>query len=52
VFVPNRDMADLLENFYLPFGGKLNPGNRWVQLAELIPWDKVEEKYFSVFMLP
>mgnify|MGYP001167463186 CR=1 FL=1 len=49
MFVPNRDMADLLENFYLPFGGKLNPGNRWVQLAALIPWDKVEEKYFQSF---
>jgi hypothetical protein len=26
------------KDFYLPFGGKLNPTNRWVQLAQLIPW--------------
>nr|WP_212963302.1 IS5 family transposase [Cohnella xylanilytica] len=45
-------MADLLENFYLPFGGKLNPANRWVQLAAIIPWDKVEEKYVSSFQSP
>ncbi|EBK2060226.1 IS5/IS1182 family transposase, partial [Salmonella enterica subsp. enterica serovar Typhi] len=52
MFVLNRDMADLLENFYLPFGGKLNPTNRWVQLAAIIPWDKVEEKYVSSFKSP
>jgi len=45
MFVQNREMADLLKDFYLPFGGKLNATNRWVQLAALIPWDRVEEKY-------
>lgn len=33
------------ENFYLPFGGKLSGENRWVKLAELIPWDEFEEQY-------
>lgn len=33
------------ENFYLPFGGKLSGENRWVKLAELIPWEKFEEQY-------
>jgi hypothetical protein len=32
-------------DFYLPFGGKLDPGNRWVKLAKLVPWDRVEERY-------
>ena len=32
-------------DFYLPFGGKLDPDNRWVKLATLIPWDQVEESY-------
>ncbi|MGG2198134.1 IS5 family transposase [Paenibacillus validus] len=45
-------MADLLENFYLPFGGRLNPANRWVQLAALIPWGIVEEKYVRSFQSP
>jgi len=31
----------------LAFGGKLRKDNRWVQLAELIPWDYIEQKYAS-----
>lgn len=37
------------EDFYLPFGGHLNPDNRWVRLAELIPWDEFEESYADQF---
>jgi hypothetical protein len=33
------------ENFYLPFGGKLSGENRWVKLAELIPWEEFEAPY-------
>jgi len=29
------------------FGGKLRSDNRWVILADLIPWDEIEEKYAS-----
>lgn len=38
-----------LEDFYLPFGGHLNPNNRWVELAQLIPWEEFEEKYAEHF---
>lgn len=38
-----------LENFYLPFGGSLNPKNRWVQLSKLVPWDEFEKKYEQHF---
>ena len=31
--------------FFLPFGGKLDPNNRWVKLAELIPWSEFETNY-------
>lgn len=34
----------------MPFGGKLEMGNRWIKLEELIPWEELEEiyeKYFS-----
>lgn len=34
----------------LPFGGKLNPENRWMKLHDIIPWEELEEiyrKYFS-----
>lgn len=37
------------ENFYLPFGGKLSGDNRWVKLAELIPWEEVETTYAEQF---
>ena len=37
------------ENFYLPFGGKLQSDNRWISLAKLIPWDEIEELYKSQF---
>lgn len=35
------------DDFFLPFGGKLNKENRWVILANLIPWWKFEEAYFK-----
>lgn len=37
------------EDFYLPFGGRLRSGNRWVQLAKLLPWAKLEEQYATNF---
>ena len=37
------------ENFYLPFGGHLNGENRWVKLAEAIPWETVEASYAEQF---
>jgi IS5 family transposase len=35
--------------FCMPFGGKLNPKNSWCQLAAMIPWAKVEQKYAANF---
>ncbi len=34
-----------IEDFCLPFGGKLSGDNRWIKLAELIPWDELEDDY-------
>lgn len=39
-----------IDDFILPFSGKLNAENRWVQLAKLIPWDEFEKDY--AFMFP
>jgi IS5 family transposase len=36
-------------DFFLPFGGKLAEDNRWVLLAQMIPWWKIEEKYAKNF---
>ena len=35
------DLQLTIEEFVLPFGGKLNPKNRWIQLAQLIPWEEI-----------
>lgn len=35
----------VIEDFTMPFGGKLDPKNRWVRLAAIMPWDKIEEIY-------
>ena len=38
-----------LENFHLPFGGELDPDNRWIKLSKIIPWDQFETKYAAKF---
>jgi len=37
-----------IAEFISPFG-KLDQNNRWVKKAEMIPWDRIEEKYASLF---
>jgi transposase, IS5 family len=37
------------QNFYLPFGGELSGENRWVILAEQIPWHRIEQNYRELF---
>ncbi|MGB8953511.1 MAG: IS5 family transposase [Candidatus Aminicenantales bacterium] len=32
-----------------PFGGKLDERNRWLRVAELIPWDELEDEYRKHF---
>jgi hypothetical protein len=38
-----------IEEFYTPFGGKLDPNNRWVLLRNLIPWMPLESQYAPQF---
>lgn len=46
-----RNVARQLEfvDFYLPFSGKLHPENRWVQLAQIVPWELAEQIYAEAF---
>ena len=32
-------------DFYMPFGGKPDGKNRWVELSRIIPWNRFEIKY-------
>ena len=34
-----------IEDFIQPFGGTLSKENRWVKLANLLPWDKMVSVY-------
>jgi len=42
----NRQQADF-PDFYLPFSGHLDPENRWVALARLVPWELAEKIYHA-----
>jgi hypothetical protein len=42
----NRQQLEFA-NFYLPFSGHLDPDNRWVALARLVPWELAEEIYHA-----
>lgn len=36
-------------DFNQPMGLKMNPANRWIQMADRIPWDLFEIKYAGLF---
>jgi len=38
-----------INDFKLPFEGKLSSENRWVRMAEETPWDEIEKRYASLF---
>ena len=44
-----RSQSQQLEfvDFYLPFSGRLRADNRWVELAEIVPWQLAEEIYHA-----
>lgn len=45
---PDRNQPSLLD-FNQPLVLRMNPDNRWVQLADRVPWDIFEEKYAALF---
>jgi IS5 family transposase len=38
-----------IEELFLLFGGKLDPGNRWILLSTVIPWLLLEGHYAPLF---
>jgi len=44
----DRKTQPLFEELF-PFGGKLDEKNRWLKIAELIPWDQLENSYSQQF---
>ena len=45
----NQEKQISLTDFNQPLGLQLNPDNRWIQLAETVPWDKIEIEYAKLF---
>ena len=45
---PDKSQPSLLD-FNQPLGLRMNPDNRWVQLADRVPWNIFEEKYAALF---
>ncbi len=42
-------VATTASDFELPFGGKLAEDNRWVLMAQIIPWSEFEAEYAQNF---
>ena len=36
-----------IEEFFQPFGGRLRKDNRWVRLADIMPWEYIEKVYIQ-----
>ena len=44
----NKTQSSFLD-FNQPLGLHMNPDNRWIQMADQIPWDVFEKKYAHAF---
>ena len=45
----DREHQYRITDFDQPMGFKINPENRWVKKAAMIPWNQIEEKYAKLF---
>ena len=44
---PSKQIS--VTDFGMPLGMKLDPNNRWVKKAALIPWEDIEHRYAALF---
>jgi len=49
MYKTNRNRQFSLSDYNQPVGLKMNPENRWIKRAEMIPWMEIEEKFASLF---
>lgn len=49
MYKKDRNRQFGLTDFNQPIGLKMNPDNRWVKKADLIPWDEIEDRYANLF---
>lgn len=49
MYIKNQHRQFRFSDFNQPVGLKMNPENRWVKKAEMIPWDELEDQYAGLF---
>jgi hypothetical protein len=49
MYKKNRNKQLNLTDFNQPMGLKLDPENKWIKKAEMIPWNRIEDKYATLF---
>jgi hypothetical protein len=49
MYIPSDNSQPIFLDFNQPLGLKMNPKNRWITLADHIPWKEFEEKYAKLF---
>lgn len=49
MYIPSDNSQPSFLDFNQPLGLEMNPKNRWITLADQIPWQKFEEKYAALF---
>jgi hypothetical protein len=45
---PDVNQLEMFEKS-LPFGGQMNRDNRWIRLADIVPWGDLESSYAKTF---
>ena len=49
MYKPIDKLQHTFLDFNQPMGLKMDPNNRWIKMADRIPWDVFEEKYAKLF---
>lgn len=49
MYKKNQNRQITLRDFNQPLGLKLNPENKWIKKAAMIPWDAIEDEYADLF---
>ena len=49
MYKKNQNRQITLKDFNQPLGLKLDPENKWIKKAAIIPWDDIEKEYADLF---
>lgn len=49
MYVKTQNSQMTFSDFRQPLGMKMDPENRWIKKAEVIPWAKIEDRYAELF---